>query len=90
MERIHSLTPNEVYQVLRTSPEGLNENEAAERLLHFGPNLLEVQKNPQTLKNSLHNLAISSPCFYGLQQVLALLVIILTQKKAWTNWDLQL
>jgi len=53
MKRIHSLTPNEVYQVLRTSPEGLNENEAAERLLHFGPNLIEVQKKPSKIRKFL-------------------------------------
>ncbi|MDD5433844.1 MAG: cation-transporting P-type ATPase [Nitrospira sp.] len=43
---IQSLSPEEVYKYLHTSPAGLEEHEASDRLKHFGPNeIIETAKS---------------------------------------------
>lgn len=60
--KLHSLPVSEVYQKLGTSPSGLSEEEAQERLHHFGPNVIrEVKGKPLILKflgNFTHLMAI--------------------------------
>jgi len=53
---IYSLTAEEVYQRLATSPSGLSEEEAARRLAHYGPNELGEVRRPSPLSILLANL----------------------------------
>ena len=60
--RIESLSPDEVYAALGSSPEGLSPEEARARLARFGPNeLREPKRTPLILKflaNLTHLMAI--------------------------------
>ncbi len=62
MPRLETLTSNEVYTALESSPEGLTSEQAAERLEHYGPNVLrEAKKTPlivRFLANFTHLMAI--------------------------------
>jgi magnesium-transporting ATPase (P-type) len=53
-EKWHSLEEQEVYEELQSRPEGLNQQEAAERLRFYGPNALPVKKPPTMWATLLH------------------------------------
>lgn len=45
-ENWHALELQDVYEELRSGPEGLNDSEAAQRLHYYGPNALPARKVP--------------------------------------------
>jgi len=53
-ERWHSLSEQEVYQELQSSPEGLDDKEAAHRLSFYGSNELPAKKPPSIWAVLLH------------------------------------
>ncbi len=58
----HALQPDEVAELLETSPEGLSQQEAKQRLEQFGPNTLEEEKPISILGLILHQ--FTSPLIY--------------------------
>jgi len=62
IQRIQELTPDQLYQELGSRPEGLTQQEAAQRLTIYGPNVLkEVKGKPLILKflaNFTHIMAL--------------------------------
>jgi P-type Ca2+ transporter type 2C len=59
---LHALAVPDVYRALQSCPQGLTQDEAAQRLLHYGPNVLrEEAKRPLILKllaNFTHMMAL--------------------------------
>ena len=45
----HAMDTGEVFDGLGTTPEGLTEDEAEERLARYGPNAIEPDKGPSVL-----------------------------------------
>jgi magnesium-transporting ATPase (P-type) len=49
----HTLGPEEVLKRLDSSPSGLDSDEAARRLIKFGPNLLKERPKPSPARRFL-------------------------------------
>jgi P-type Ca2+ transporter type 2C len=64
----------ESIEKLRSSPEGLSENEAAERLKEYGPNILPGKEPPSLLRVIAHQL--KNPLIYILIAAAALAIIL--------------
>ncbi len=65
----HSLEQGDVYEGLRSRPEGLNEAEAVERLGVYGPNTLPVKEPPTIWAILLHQ--ITNPLIFILMAAAA-------------------
>ncbi len=77
---VHSLRPNEVFNTLETSPEGLSRAEADSRLLLYGENILSEHKpDPLWLRVGTH--------FF---HPLALLLLAAGFLAVWNDWVLAL
>jgi magnesium-transporting ATPase (P-type) len=70
----HALPDEEVLQQVRSSPEGLTKDEAAERLEKFGPNALPAPEPPTLLAVILHQ--FTSPLIYILLAAGAVAILI--------------
>ncbi len=81
----HSLSPEELYNLLETTPNGLSENEVRKRFEIFGPNELEEGARPSPLKIFLSQFAnilivillIAAAVSFGVGDQIEAIVILL-------------
>lgn len=73
-EKWHTLEEQDVYEELQSKPDGLNEQEAGQRLAYYGPNTLPV-KEPTTIWIILLHQLLNPLIFILLAAALASMVI---------------